>query len=81
MSFNEVVSFFELFIKFQRQRGYDSIQIGDSVDKSALVEFANDRYFSKKIDQLTLFQISCLYWIYNAVGSIWNKSLMLQLEN
>jgi hypothetical protein len=53
--------------------------VGDTIDKQMLVDFANDKCFLNKINELTLFQIACLYWIYNGVG-IWNTQIISKLE-
>jgi hypothetical protein len=71
MKFDEVIAFFELFIKFIRQRGKEGV-VGDQVDKKMLVDFANDKFFIDKISKLSLFQIACLYWTYSGVG-VWNS--------
>ncbi len=78
MKFDEVIAFFELFIKFIRQRGKEGV-VGDQVDKKMLVDFANDKFFIDKISKLSLFQIACLYWTYSGVG-VWNSQIIEKLE-
>ena len=63
MKFDEVIAFFELFIKFIRQRGKEGV-VGDQVDNKILVDFAKDKFFIDKISKLSLFQIACMYWTY-----------------
>ena len=78
MKFDEVIAFFELFIKFIRQRGKEGV-VGDQVDKKMLVDFANDKFFIDKISKLSLFQIACMYWTYSGVG-VWNSQIIEKLE-
>ena len=57
MKFDEVVTFFELFIKFSRQQSSETnTVIGDILDKEALVELANEKFFVKQLSlKPTLF--------------------------
>lgn len=53
--------------------------VGDILDKSALVDFANEKFFAKQ-SKLSLFQITCMYWIYSSIGSYWNEEILLRME-
>jgi len=57
LKFDEVVTFFELFIKFSRQQSSETnTVIGDILDKEALVELANEKFFVKQLSlKPTLF--------------------------
>ena len=71
------MTFFELFIKFSRQQApsMTNSTVGDILDKSALVDLANEKFFAKQ-SALNLFQITCMYWIYSSVGSFWNADIL-----
>ena len=53
--------------------------VGDILDKSALVDLANEKFFAKQ-SALNLFQITCMYWIYSSVGSFWNADILSKME-
>ena len=77
LKFDETVTFFELFIKFSRQQSHSIANqtVGDMLDKSALVDLANEKFFAKQ-SALNLFQITCMYWIYSSIGSFWNAEIL-----
>lgn len=80
MEFDEVVTFFELFIQFSRQKSNGKEKVGEIIDKGALIDLANQKFFTK-CDELNLFQIACMYWIYNGVGSLWSSQILEKMEN
>ena len=75
LTFDDVIAFLELFVKFSRQVLHES-KVGDTVDKQALIDLVNENYFSHRTSQLDMSQITSLFWVFNSLQTEWSGSLL-----
>ena len=53
----------------------------DIVDKQALVDYTNDKFFLNKISDLDFADCASLYWLYQNTVSLWNSQVVRELES
>ncbi|TNV84738.1 hypothetical protein FGO68_gene16543 [Halteria grandinella] len=72
----EVMMFLELFVQYLRSNQ----QVTDQIDTRILIKFTNEIAIDKSIPQLSILQISGLYWIYHNLGGLYDSSVIEKFE-
>ena len=91
LTFSQTVAGFELVISYRKmimagsETSIDQERNENLIDTRALLELANERIFlehlSNEANEVSTYELSCLYWIYHALGSHWNPEIVNLLED
>ena len=90
LNFDQVITAFELLHTYRKLLAASSdskhgSEQGESlIDTEALMSFANDKYFKEFLTEtknVTTHQLSCMYWMYHALGGHWDTEIVRLMED
>lgn len=76
MNLNDIIAFMELYVQYAKSHQ----NVLENVDHGVLVNYVNTKAINPLIPEMSIYEISALFWLYHNLGSQWHLGTIDMIE-